>query len=282
MAKIKFGSWLNKATTLLGGFRPAVPAALGTVALTFLFAAVMPMAWVRGLAWNLYLDRLSPLFVPPVGDAGRLALAIAMALVAGLLAVLIALAATTPEARGNDDADALQRRRADRHPDDAPRPPIRATRDLPAEGLGPMLGREMAETDDGASAEIARDVGANPGVEASEGDADWLELTPVAQADDGEPLVLGDLAPPEDDLSESAMAAPADPEALETDENAASLAAMVARFETGMERRRQIRDGRTSQSVPTDAANEDDEPPIDFALEAALSTLQRMSRSALG
>ncbi len=30
----------------------------GAAALTFLFAAVMPMAWVFGIGWNLYLDRL--------------------------------------------------------------------------------------------------------------------------------------------------------------------------------------------------------------------------------
>lgn len=36
--------------------RPAVPAVIGGAALTFLFAAVMPMAWVAGISWNLYLD----------------------------------------------------------------------------------------------------------------------------------------------------------------------------------------------------------------------------------
>ncbi len=294
MAKFEFGSWLNKGASLLGGFRPAAPAALGAVALTFLFAAVMPMAWVRGLAWNLYLDRLSPLFVPPVGDAGRLALAIGMAVIAGLLAVLVALAMTQSDAHGNeakrrhiaaraepkdDGGDALLRRRADRHPDDAPRPPIRAARDLPAGGLGPTLGRdlpEMAENDRGDDLH-ADDQTSGIAAINDEPELPNLVLAELAD-DDGEPFLLGELAPPEDVPPAPVRAGL---QSVDPTENSASLGAMVARFESGMERRRKIREAGSTKHIATEAANEDDEPPIDFALEAALSTLQRMARSAV-
>lgn len=295
MAKFESGSWLNKGSELLGGFRPAAPAALATVALTFLFGAVMPTTWVRGLAWNLYLDRLSSLFVPPVGDAGRLALAIGMAMLAGLLAVLVALAMIKPDVQNKgsmnrriavrnkdqgDEGDALLRRRADRHPDDAPRPPIRAARDLPAGGLGPTLGRDLPDRVADDRADDHKDA-ENSELKTDKVATDLSDLTLAELADDDkEPFVLGDLAPPEDGSS-APLSASAGHGAVGPAENSASLGAMVARFESGMERRRKIRDGGSARNLATEAANEDDEPPIDFALEAALSTLQRMARSAV-
>ncbi len=57
------------------GIRPALPVAIGAAALTFLFVAVMPLAWVATVSWQLYLDRLSDFFLSPIGNAGRLALA---------------------------------------------------------------------------------------------------------------------------------------------------------------------------------------------------------------
>ncbi|WP_260582117.1 hypothetical protein [Sphingopyxis sp. PET50] len=116
----------------------------------------MPLAWVAAISWQLYLDRLSDFFLPPIGNAGRLALALGMAVIAALLAGLIALLLAKPAVRGKDGLNrrvsarakkraeaeaeaALPRRRADRHPDDAPRPPIRAGRDLPEGGLGPLV-----------------------------------------------------------------------------------------------------------------------------------------------
>ncbi len=251
------------------GVRPAVPAVIGAGALTFLFAAVMPLAWVAGISWNLYLDRLSDFFVPPVGNAGRLALAIGMATIAALLAGLVALLIAKPAVRGNDqlnrrvsarakrqaEAEAvLPRRRADMHPDDAPRPPIRAGRDLPVGGLGPLVTPVADEAED----------------------LD-LPLTDVAEEEDE--LVLADLAPidyADDDadapwLQPAEIARPAMPERLDN-----SLGAMVARFEAGLAQRRQA-----AALAPATAANEDIEQP-DFALEAALGTLQRMTRRAVG
>ncbi len=259
------------AAALWRALRPAMPAIIGAAALTFLFGAVMPSGWVMGISWNLYLDRLSELFVPPVGDAGRLALALGMAAVAALIAGLVALIAASPDAaglgalrrrrrRGAVD-DALPRRRADLHPDAPPRPPIRAGRDLPALGLGPLPGE--AETE--APAEML------PGE--------------AAEADDT--LILADLAP-DDAFVEGAepwlqpveAAGPAMPDPAD-----ASLGAMVARFEAGLARRRQARGAPASTAaipVETPPANEDAEPPVDFALEAALSTLQRMTGRAVG
>ena len=131
--------------------RAAAHPAGSTPALVFLFAALMPIL-VAAISWNLYLDRLSDYFVPPVGNAARLLLALGMAAVAAVLAGFVALLVDSPEAAGltslrdrfrragdaaNDDADDAswtRRRRVDLHPDDPVRPPIRAVRDLPAGG----------------------------------------------------------------------------------------------------------------------------------------------------
>jgi hypothetical protein len=249
--------------TLLSALRPAVPAVIGASALTFLFAALMPMTWVIGISWNLYLDRLSDLFVPPVGNGGRLALALGMAAIAAIIAGLVALVIAQPEAVGmrtlrrpmprqvdDEDGDAiLQRRRADLHPDDLPRPPIRAGRDLPAEGLmaqAAPLHSGPEEEDELILADLAPDdmplAGAEP----------WLQ--PVEKT-----------GPP--------MPDPADH----------SLGAMVARLEAGLARRGRGQAAPQTAAVPVPMPDvADGEPEIDFALEAALSTLQRMTRQAVG
>lgn len=270
----------QKGTTKWGAtwraLRPAVPAVIGGAALTFLFAAVMPMAWVAGISWNLYLDRLSDLFVPPVGNGARLALALGMAAIAALIAGIVALVVAQPEAAGlgslrrrrrarvfddSDVADTLPRRRADFHPDDPPRPPIRAGRDLPAEGLGPMV----------------------PAAAVDEDEFD-LSFANVVEYEEDE-LILADLAPVEVEMTGdepwlqpaelvgSAMPDPAD----------RSLGAMVQRFEAGLARRRHEQVVTEAIPVPAaPAANEDREPEVDFALEAALGTLQRLNRQSAG
>ncbi len=262
----------ERLAALWRGVRPAVPATIGAAALTFLFVAVMPLAWVAGISWQLYLDRLSDFFVPPIGNGGRLAMAVGMAAIAALLAGLIALLTAKPAVRGNDRLNrrvsarakreakaeteaALPRRRADMHPDDALRPPIRAGRDLPEGGLGPL---------------VAPAGGDQPGA---------LDLSAMDVADEQDELVLADLAPVDyaaDDadapwLQPAEIARPAKPEAVDN-----SLGAMVARFEAGLAQRRQA-----AAAAPADTASADVEQP-DFALEAALSTLQRMTRRAVG
>lgn len=264
---------------LLRVLRPAVPAVIGAAALAFLFAAVMPAAWVTTISWNLYLDRLSDLFLPPIGNGGRLGLAFGMAAIAAIVGGLAALIIAQPEAAGlaslrrriqrvadEADADILPRRRVDQHPDDPPRPPIRAGRDLPAEGLMPQAAdRPM---DDGKAYDLS-----------------FAALAEGAEGGEGE-LILADLAP--DDmllageepwLQPVEATGPALPDPADN-----SLGAMVARFEAGLSRRRETPAPQTAAvPVPASAAADvEDEPQVDFALEAALSTLSRMTRQAVG
>lgn len=249
----------GRRAAVWGVLRPAVPAVIGAAALTFLFAAVMPMAWVAGISWNLYLDRLSDFFLPPVGNAARLILALAMAAVAALIAGFVALLAAEPGGPGlavfrrrtprrSADEDYVPvRRRADLHPDDLPRAPLRAGRDLPSEGLVPSTASPIEDT--------PLD--------------DELVLADLAPVEVGEPGTEPWLQPAE-------LAGPAMPDPTDN-----SLGAMVARFEAGLSRRRQVQAVAPAIPVPEDVANTD-EGEIDFALEAALSTLQRMNRQANG
>ena len=271
----------SRAAVLLRALQPALPAVIGAAALTFLFAAVMPMAWVAGISWNLYLDRLSDYFVPPVGNAARLLLAFGMAVVAALIAGFIALIIAEPEQSGlaalgrlmrrkevvGDDGEApVRRRRADLHPDDPPRPPIRAGRDLPAMGLGPI-----AAPGDAAAVEMVPDAIPDP----------FPDTNDEAQEDE---LILADLAPVEMDepgsepwLQPVDRAGPVLPDPADN-----SLGAMVARFEAGLARRRPASAAAPAIPVPDAAPDGEGEGEIDFALEAALSTLQRMNRSTAG
>lgn len=260
--------------------KPALPAVIGAAALIFLFAAVMPLAWVAAISWNLYLDRLSDFFVPPVGNGGRLALALGMAAVAAVLAGFIALLIARPEAAGlsslrrrfrsasgtidDDDSEEIltRRRRVDLHPDDAPRPPIRAGRDLPAGGLGPV---------DGAFADESAAPESWPG-EPAEAEVDELVLADLAPGGEVE-------ASDEPWLQPAEVTGPVKPDPADN-----SLGAMVARLEAGLARRRQgpgIPAVTTAIPVP-EGTSPDSEPEVDLALEAALSTLQRMTRQSVG
>ena len=292
-----------RAAAWMRALRPAMPAVIGAAALTFLFAAVMPMAWVFGIGWNLYLDRLSDLFVPPVGNGARLALALGMALVAALVAAFVALLIAEPEASGLAalgrrlrrrqeavDDDIPVRRRADLHPDDLPRAPLRAGRDLPEQGLGPVdAAPEVAadylleyEPDALAGADVVEDADAVETVEAAV--APYTPPAVGAAPDEEDELILADLAPvevetPGDEpwLQPAKVAGPAMPDPADK-----SLGAMVARFEAGLARRRETRTATAAVPVPDVAANEDADEEIDFALEAALSTLHRLNRGTTG
>lgn len=256
------------------GFRPAVPATVGAFALTFLFAAMMPMPWITSICWNLYLDTLHPIFLPPLGNGARVGVAILFALVAALIALVAALALAKPAVKGNramnqrvaararqalsdgeggdESAAPVRRRRADIHPDDPMAAPISADRDLPAGGLGPFGSPVTADS-------------------------------PLAY-DDDEPLDLGgDMVIGDDDgqfgVSDPMLPAATVHRTLGYDPSDNSLDAMVARFEAGLSRRKSS--AALGGSAPA-AANEDDGLGVDLALEAALSTLQRMSKSAIG
>lgn len=265
------------ATALIRALQPAIPAVIGAAALTFLFAAVMPFSWVAGISWNLYLDRLSDLFLQPIGNGGRLALALGMAAIAAVIAGFVAVLIAKPEAAGlsslrerfrrtshdveRDDSEEIltRRRRVDLHPDDPPRPPIRAGRDLPAGGLD---GSAIAEP-------------AAPGLWLGEAEFE------VEEADE---LVLADLAPEEEFDGDAPWLQPAEMTAPPPMPDPAdkSLDAMVARFEAGLARRRQAAPLSTTAIPMPDAAESESEPEVDFALEAALSTLQRMTRQSVG
>lgn len=273
-------------TPILNGFRPAVPATIGAFALTFLFAAMMPMPWIASICWNLYLDTIHPIFEPPLGNAARVGIALAFATVAALIALVAALALVKPAVKGNramnkrvaararqaslaeeddsgKDSQAMRRRRVDSHPDAPAVAPINAARDLPAGGLGPVglrnqpspaavsYGLSGGDADD----DFPLDLGEAMLLDSSDA---TLELG-ADQAVANMP-VFADTFPAADDVS---------------------LGAMVARFESGLDRRRNRPAGSESPGTPA-AANEDGAPPMDLALEAALSTLQRMSRAAVG
>lgn len=255
------------ASALLRALQPAIPAVIGAAALTFLFAALMPFSWVSAISWNLYLDRLSDLFVPPIGNGGRLALAFGMAAVAALIAGFIALLIARPDAVGlsslrnpfhreaevsDDDEPVFTRRGIDLHPDDSLRPPIRAARDLPAGGLDAFDAPLFKPVDDAAMGDVADS--------ASEGE-----------------LILADLATDEDLGADAPWLQPAEMTVRTPASDPAdkSLAAMVARFEAGLALRRQA-SGRPDADAPHQ------EPEVDFALEAALGTLQRMTRQSVG
>jgi len=195
-----------------------------------------------------------------------------MAGVVALIGGIVALSIAKPEEVGlvrrkrprahaaDDGAEAApRRRRADLHPDDPPRPPIRAGRDLPAEGLFPSA--------------PAREDGPDVPVDA---DADELV----------DELVLADLAPVEDMAAgEEPWLQPATADAgpVLPDPADNSLGAMVARLEAGLVRRKEPQAAATP-AIPTPGAPAAAEQPeeIDFALEAALGTLQRMNRHANG
>lgn len=267
----------NKGAVLLRALRPALPAIIGAAALTFLFAALMPMAWVAAISWNLYLDRLAELFVPPVGNGARLALALGLSAVAALIAGFVALLAERPHAlrRRSRDADAgddnvapVTRRRSDFHPDDAPRPPLRAGHELPAGGLGPLPEIARAE----APAEQEADGGAIP---SAPREAEW---------------VLADAESAVDTMADAPWLQPAElPNAAQDvpDATDKSLGAMVARLESGLARRRNLHgampsDPQREVAMGARPADNDLVGEVDVALEAALGTLSRMNRHALG
>ena len=102
---------------------------------------------------------------------------------------------------------------------------------------------------------------------------------------DTDELVLADLAP-EDNfdgnepwLQPAEISRPVMPDAADK-----SLGAMVARLEAGLARRHQGAEApTTTAAVPaSDEAIPEDEPEMDLALEAALSTLHRMTRQSVG
>lgn len=253
---------------VLRGLRPTAPAAFAGFAAGMSFALLMPMAWLSAVCWNLYLDKLHPIFIEPLGGAARIGVGLGLGVIVMLTAAAVVLALATPtgqawlarfgrQAPANDfsefaDVDEAtpsfaRRRSADIHPDAPPVTPINALRDLPAAGLGPVAveapANDRTAIDAGAIGELADD--------------DALELIEVAAYVD-----LAEAVVP--------VEADANPAAPAPEDN--SLGAMVARLEAGLERQRwdMMDNGGTAP------------PAVDLALEAALSTLARMNKVAVG
>lgn len=250
---------------VLRGLRPTAPAAFAGFAAGVFFALLMPMAWLSAICWNLYLDKLHPIFIEPLGGAARIGVGLGLGVIAMLAAAAVVLALATPtgqawlarfggQAPANDfsefaDVDEAtpsfaRRRSADIHPDAPPVTPINALRDLPAAGLGPVAVEAPAND------HTAVDVDAL----GEQADDDSLELFEIA-AD----IEMVEAVEP---IAAEVAPAPVDN----------SLGAMVARLEAGLERQR----------LDTTDNGDTASPAVDLALEAALSTLARMNKVAVG
>jgi len=234
---------------VLHGLRPAFPAAATAFGLALLAAFVMPMDWVSAICWQLYLDTIHPIFVEPLGNATRLALGFGLGIVAMLLATLLALALATTEIR----AFWPLRSRSDA-----------AVWDDFDDDMRPILARRRA--DEHPDAPPVAPINA------------LRDLPPEGLVPQAVPPITAATAP----LLLDAVAAdpsetvPVFSEPL-PDPDDMSLGAMVSRFEIGLDRR------RSGDVTPaTSSASEDDAPMLDLALEAALSTLQRMNKAAVG
>jgi len=292
-----------RAAAWMRALRPAMPAVNGAAAPALPLAPGPAAAWGVGIGWNLYLDRLSDLFVPPVGNGARLALALGMALVAALIAAFVALLIAEPEASGLaalgrrlrrrpevDDDDIPVRRRADLHPDDLPRAPLRAGRDLPEQGLGPVdAAPEVAadylpeyEPEALAGADLAEDA---DGADVAEADEAIHSLPAVdAAPDEEDELILADLTPAE-------VETPGDEPWLQPAKVAGPpAAARPSRAGGGAARGRggRPRGGPragpppAATAVPGAAANEEAEEKNAPAPEPAPSPLHRLTRATGG
>lgn len=266
----------------------------------------VPDLWAALFAWHLYLDRLHPIFLHAAQFCARAAMGGMAGTAALLFFTFLTLLFTRPRSAylavedgaavswwelslvdddvltelatahaasqassrestaAAPDPDVPMRNRWDLHPDDAPRAPLSAERDLPAGGLTAMRSDPpppaLSEPQPDPAAEQGRAAPYQPTIEDP-----WLQ--PVERS--------GPPSPAPHDVS---------------------LSALVMRLEARLARRR--RHIAMSANPPHNSAQpaEPDppiaapEPPpmtvsdhsIDLALEAALSTLQRMNLRTIG
>lgn len=294
----------STAAPLWALLRRPLLAAFVVAIILFVAAFYIPAKWVSAVSWQLYLDRLSPLFAQPVAWNGRILLGGVTALFVSLITLFIILfAALLKSSRGaagtafvaaaqtaageekqnicrddiadsavSDDCvpevaageiemdfvpadDLPARNKQDIHPDDAPRAPIRAIRDLPPGGLGPPKEASVALHPGGEPVLVLADLASKGRI--APGEEPWLQAV--------EPT--GPARPDRSDIS---------------------LSAMVARLEAGFLRRRANSAPAAIVAVPVPDA--ETPPPgrtvadhrVDLALEAALGTLHRMNLRAVG
>lgn len=220
---------------------------------------------------------------------------------------------TSPASHVSDDAgdsasapgDApLPRYRRDRHPDDAPRPPISAQRDLPAGGLDGVRVEDIGRIDavpPVQTQDMPPSTTPAAAYAASDRRRGGLESADLSQDDGGAVAQDGDPSPPPEQ-AQQARTEPSEPSQSEpwlrsADQGrpaeAASrdltLSELVARLEARLARRRrpvaELVAAAAAIPIPVPASP----PPmtvadhqVDLALEAALGTLQRMNLRVVG
>lgn len=123
----------------------AAKAALGAGAMAFLFAAVMPVAWLESLVYQAYLDTIVPMAKAPLGMTARMIFAFIVAAICAVLVFALHRVLSRTALlhkilarfrKTNDNAHgAPMLRRADAHPDAPSRAPIMAETDLDLPGL---------------------------------------------------------------------------------------------------------------------------------------------------
>lgn len=312
--------WMTSNEERTAGRRfPLGPWGVGMSAATLgaLAGLLIPMGWIEEVSWQLYLDQLIASARAPLGLTARLVAAALLAVALGIVGWLVALflnvrpvagglagwLASLRSIRPDDEPDAPVLRSADRHPDAPARRPFSAARDVPAEEDVPD-GNGWKVDDDGE--ELLLDAHFDEGLVATvDSDPERAERWDALEiVDDQDERVA---APVADAAAESAVekgpvgAAMIDrmPEPAPLDLSVARLDELIARLESGLNRRQQavtvMAERAPAVSVePADVAAEALDPviargdsaadetsfPHDPALAAALATLRRMNRSS--
>ncbi|MCC2601721.1 hypothetical protein [Sphingopyxis yananensis] len=340
-----------RAPSLWTAFRRAAFLPWCAAFLVFVTFFYLPETWLASTAWQLYLDRLHPLFTMPASLSARAWMGGAAALIVFLLLTLVMLllprgrprlllvshadaksiwalsivdqrllddmiadqgsaetgpdAAEEPSETPHPNADVpTPRNRWDRHPDDSPRAPISAERELPAGGLDGVRTHDAADPDvmDAPDTDTPRDSSARAAALSAEHIGGEALVSDDRLADNAHQHRASEekQAPEQPEQPEppaqnpAAQGGEADPwlQSVHQDGPAApaaddvSLSALVARLEARLARRRRPIAPVMAQAAPMPAP---DPAPmtvadhqVDLALEAALGTLQRMNLRAVG
>lgn len=297
-----------------------LPIMLGAIAAAAV--AMVPVSTLEWLATSAGLSEILPAAAPPLGFKARVVLMAFAALMVAVGSALLLLhlqtshsgpapvvKAPTKEkhvgyamtrafslrgliamARGDDraartDETGISRRRADHHPDAPPRAPLVASRDLPV----------LNEPESNGQPGFKR-LPASP----EPWSIDELTTDPAQMSALSQPRMIKPIVP--DPAAHAAPAAdqatPVRADSVAVDAGTQSIAALTARFESGMAKRIALRDADCAQRAIA-AFDLHDEMPlsalppaepvavrasvdaeIDAALQSALTTLRRMVATA--
>jgi len=221
------------------------------------------------------LPELLPAAAPPLGAKARAALAIAgaggtFAAVWLLLRMLGRRKPAEPKARDwaelDREPETPRLRRSDVHPDAPARRPILAARELgepaPSPVAVPAAAPPAVEREAGAPEPEHDELElAGPGIEM------LPEDVPVAEPVSEEPMAAATAAP------EPIVAEPAPPPSAPEPSGDESIAALMARLERGLTRRRQQHTAEPAPAAPTPAT----EQWGDDRLRSAIENLQKMA-----